>query len=339
MPRLIQKQRKPPVWSLREYYQRRNKILIIRETGGLGDILMHRMIFEDLKLLMPDAKVHFALPTKYHAVVKKPDEIDENGKVIKKYPPDHPFIDKVLDSATVDPLEYVCYFNTTSACCRHEMRMSPYSGMHRSDIWANHCGIPLTRHNMHINLEDEYKEFGRQKLKQLTKDTKAPTVAICPITAMVVKNFTDSQMQGVVKGLRTMGFFPFGLHTKPIPAMKEIDCPVMYGLPIRQWMGMIEAADYVISADSAGFHYAGGIGKPLVGVFTFADGKTYGKHYDFVLVQKHRDNGDWDCGPCYAWPSCPKTKAVPKPCLTCLTVPMILQGAKEMFDKHPHSSS
>jgi len=44
---------------------------------------------------------------------------------------------------------------------------------------------------------------------------------------------------------------------------------------------------------------AGGLGKPLCGIFTFADGKIYGKHYDFVLVQKHRDNGNWNCGSCF----------------------------------------
>jgi len=31
--------------SLREFYQRKDKIVIIRAVGGLGDILIHRMMF------------------------------------------------------------------------------------------------------------------------------------------------------------------------------------------------------------------------------------------------------------------------------------------------------
>jgi hypothetical protein len=83
---------------------------------------------------------------------------------------------------------------------------------------------------------------------------------------------------------------------------------------------------------------AGELKKPLVGVFTFADGKVYGRYYDFVLVQKHRDNGDWDCGPCYNWGNCTKTEKVPKPCLTEITAEMIIEGVDKMFDKWPLSN-
>jgi ADP-heptose:LPS heptosyltransferase len=321
MPRLIDRnleRQKPRNWSLQDYYTSRNKILIIRETGGLGDILMHRMMFEDIKETIPEAEIHFACPSRYHTAVT-----------------DHPFIDKVLDVATVNVRNYVYYHNTTSACARWEQTMAPFSGKHRSDIWADHCGITLTKHNMHLSLEKEYKQYGKDILARIRQGNEQLSVALCPISAMVVKNLMKDQMQGLVKGLRAMGRFVFALHTRPIPELQEIDCPVLYGQTIRQWMGIIQASDYVISVDTAGFHYAGGIGKPLMGIFTFADGKVYGHFYNFVLVQKHRDNGDWDCGPCYNWPSCPKTKAIPKPCLTLLTIPMMLEGAKEMFERWP----
>lgn len=35
--------------SLKTFNNRKNKILIYRQYGGLGDILMMRMIFEDFK--------------------------------------------------------------------------------------------------------------------------------------------------------------------------------------------------------------------------------------------------------------------------------------------------
>jgi len=40
--------------SVRQYAEKKNQLLVVRGTGGLGDILMHRMLFEDFKLLLPD---------------------------------------------------------------------------------------------------------------------------------------------------------------------------------------------------------------------------------------------------------------------------------------------
>lgn len=327
MPRLIDTRsdsRKPHSWSLKDYYNNRNKLLIVRETGGLGDILMHRMLFEDIKKKLPEVEIHFACPTRYHAAVQ-----------------DHPYIDKILDSSIVNIEKYVNYHFTTSACNREEHKMAmkfPYSWKHRSDIWAEWCGVTLENHNMHIHLTDEEKKYGENVLQKIRNGNNQPSVAFCPISAMIVKNLMKDQMQGVVKELRTMGYFVFGLHTQPIAELQEIECPVVCGQNIRQWMGTINAADYVISVDTAGFHFAGGIGKPLVGIFTFADGVEYGKYYQFELVQKHRKNGDWDCGPCYCWPNCPKSQSIPKPCLTLLTVPMIIEGAKKMFANWNKSS-
>lgn len=36
-----------PTIGLRDFYNKRNKILVQRSCGGLGDIPMHRMMFED----------------------------------------------------------------------------------------------------------------------------------------------------------------------------------------------------------------------------------------------------------------------------------------------------
>jgi ADP-heptose:LPS heptosyltransferase len=90
-------------------------------------------------------------------------------------------------------------------------------------------------------------------------------------------------------------------------------------------------ADYVISVDTSAFHLAGGLKKPLMGIFTFADGKVYGKYFNFVLVQKHRDNGNWDCGPCYNFSICPKSPLKVKPCLTELKYDDFMIGIQKLL--------
>ena len=317
MPRLLRKHHVGMMksLSLKQFYEKRNKILLIRETGGLGDILMHRMMIEDFKLLMPEAKIVFATPKKYHDALY-----------------DHPFIDELVESKEVDIHDYVVSYNTTSACTRYEMRMYPYSGKNRSDIWANHCGVTLTRHNMHITLEPGFKQYGLDFVENAREGSTGPAVCLCPVSAMEVKNLQDWQLEGLVEGLRARGCFVYAAHFYELPKLIEMGVPQATMTSIREWMGIISAADHVVSVDTAGFHFAGGIGKPLVGIFTFADGKAYGRHYNFTLVQKHRDNGDWDCGPCYNWSVCPKCPTQPKPCLLEITPKMILKGYDEMVE-------
>lgn len=310
----------PPL-TLRDFYNKRNKVLIIRQVGGLGDILMHRMMFEDIKNVDPNIHITFACPKHYHSALK-----------------DHPFIDELIDNRLVCVEDYLISYNTSTACTRYELRVAPFSGEHRSDIWAWHCGVKLTNHNMHITIPEVSKQFGIEQIEKIREKNK-PCIAVCPISAMVGKNLTDYHTEGLIKGLREMGCTVFGIHTFSVPVLKKLEVPTFFNLNIPDWMGLLYAADYVISVDSAAFHFAGGMGKPVLGIFTFADGKVYSKYYNAELVQKHRDNGDWDCGPCYNWANCPKSKNIRKPCLTELTLEMIMDGVKQMFKRWPFKNA
>lgn len=293
-------------------------MLIVRAVGGLGDIFMHRMMFEDFKRLSPEIELTFACPKAYHEAVS-----------------DHPFLDHVIDCHPIDKHDYMVSYNTTTACGRYEMRIAPLADKHRSDIWANHCGVDLKNHDMHIKLSEEEKSEGRALIEKF-RNRSGPTVAICPISAMKIKDLLPHQLNGLISGLIDRGLAPFGLHTHPVLEFLQMDEPCLSGLKIRQWMSVINQADYVVSVDTAAFHCAGGMGKPLTGIFTFADGMVYGKYFDFFLVQKHRNTDpEWTCGPCYNWGQCPKTKDTLKPCLTDLTSCNILEQVDRMLAKWP----
>jgi len=303
--------------SLKEFAEKRNKILIIRSSGGLGDILMHRMIFEDFKNHMPDAEIHFCCPKYYHDALV-----------------DHPYLDKIIDSNEINKEDYIISYNTSTICGRTEMRNSPMSSPHRSDIWAEHCGLVLKNHNMHINLSDFEKNEGL-KIIESNRDRKGKSVAICPVSAMANKNLLDNQILELVEGIRNRGLYPFCLNNTPINVCYKNNIPLIIENKIRIWMGILNQVDYVISVDTSAFHCAGGMKKPLVGIFTFADGTVYGKYFDFFLVQKHRKfDPCWTCGPCYNWGNCIKTKEKLKPCLTEINSKMILEMVDNMLEKY-----
>lgn len=314
---------KSVLFGIREFYEKRNRILVRRMCGGLGDILMHRMLFEDFKRIMPDAEIHFACPPYYHDAVR-----------------DHPFIDKLVDSTRLKEneyeKEYLISYNTTTACGRTEMKLSPLFGPHRSDIWAEHCGVVLTKHEMHFRISEEEKSKGKELIESL-RDREGPSVLISPISAMDNKNLQEHQLVALVDGLRKRGLYPFVSNNEPVYAAVKNDIPMLIERKIRNWMGIINQADYIISMDTAAFHCAGGMKKPLLGLFTHTNAATYAKYYQTAeLLQGPCPAGY--CG-CYNWGNCPKAKLAIKPCLTEITPESILVGVDNMLAKWSDKNS
>lgn len=292
------------VLSIPDFYKKHNRVLIIRGVGGLGDILMHRMLFEDFKLLAPDVKIDFACPWQYHDVVK-----------------DHPFIDRILGLNEYHLEDYIVSYNTTTACGRYEMKIAPQSDLHRSDIWAKHCGINLTRHNMHFCLTEEEKVEGKQIIEKY-RFCDGPAVIFCPISAMDKKNIQDKQMVDIAKGIQERGFYPVALHSTPIIPLIKNNIPIITKPKLRQWLGVINQCDYVVTVDTACLHCAGGMGKPMVGIFTFVNGKTYTKYYqNSECVQSLCPMGYIGC---YNWGTCPGIKEPILPCRAAINVNDIL---------------
>ncbi len=320
--RLFPKKTVVPKLSLREFHDKRNKIIIVRNARGIGDILMHRMIFEDFKRLMPEMHLTFACPKQYHPLTK------------------HPFVDAVIDSTVIDCNKYGTSYDTSSCCIKWENAHAPHADKHRADLWAEHCGVALTNHDMHLPfLDEKTMRFGRAKVQQL--GNVRPKILFTPLTFCDQRTLTDDQIISTVKYLHTKGLV-YSTHQTEVNFLERLGVPVLAGYDLLHWLSFIHAADYVVTADTSVFHYAGGIRKPMTAVFTHVDGKARGRYFDFVLVQKHRDNGNWPCGPCYNYAMCTHPKCSdkkdfeePRPCLTELTVAEIIAGLEEMFTKWP----
>jgi len=274
------------------------KVLFFRSIPALGDILMHRMIFEDIKKSCPDCELHFA--------VKK----DLIPAVI-----DHPYIDKVIDCDKVNYAEYLAVFNNNYCDTDYEEGIAPKSDKHRSDLYAENCGFELTNHNMHIRISDEEKEEAKSIIKKY-QHKSGKIILIAPMShRSPMRQLLPHQIKWIAEELS--GACPIALHSSDIP---DIGIPVISDLSIRQLMAVVSIASGVVSIDTGIFHLAGGLGIPLCGIFTNASGKVYGKYYDCSIVQ-HCPN------PCYSWHKCCHGGEI-KPCLTEITREEIKAGIK-----------
>lgn len=296
--------------SLRDFYNKRNRVLILRDAGGLGDILMMRMIFEDFIKIMPEAQITFAVPNNY-----------------TKAGLWHPYVKEVANSKEIDENNFGVSYNLTTACVKYEMKIRPHADRHRAEIWTAYCGMKLTSPDMHLSVPLVIKKYAEQKLLNKVPDKGKGYVCFCPMSNMVSKDLDIDQIKGVIAGVRNLGYSIFILHNKPI----AVDCPVIFE-PLEEWLALIDLTDYVITVDTAAFHAANGFKKPVVAIFSWADGKVYTKfHEGCILIQRHRDfTPNWTCGPCYDHPRCPKTDKPRKPCITEITVEEILNAFKEL---------
>ena len=325
----IKKKRIKKELTPREYYNKRNKILLTYDARGIGDILNIRMLFKNFKSLAPDSHITFACFDQYKELLQN-----------------HPYLDDVISSKNINLDNYVASYDITTTCIHYESYQMGKNTKHRAEIWADHCGIPLESKDMHLPIIKNEKIIeGGLEIKQLRgistreQNKDGPSVLFSPLAFEVIRSLTVVQMKETVKFLKDKGLFVFVTHDTPIQIYQEMDLPMLIGNTLSDWMSYVYNADYVVTVDTATFHYAGGLGKPLTGIFTHVDGKLRGKFYDFVLVQKHRDNGDWSCGPCYNYlhcshPKCDKQSMV-RPCLTELNPEEIKVGIEKMLYNCP----
>lgn len=306
-----------PILSIKEFYEKRNKVLLFHDKGGLGDVLMHRMLVNDMKKNLPDVSF---------TVACLPEYIDATI--------DHPFIDSVVDSRNVNNQDYIITFNTcVSVADRYENKNAPYYNDHRSDIWAKYCGLELSDHDMNFSIDNKRIERIKDQLNNF-KNKSGALIGLAPISKMANKSLLPDQIKCIANFCKDHNLIV--LHNRPLSICEKYNLPIFSTANLQDWLASIYCMDYMITVDTAAFHASGGLKKPLTGIFTFANGKTYGKYYDFILVQKHRDNGNWDCGPCFVFGNCPKSKKAIKPCLSELSCDEIINGLQKMFDKWPY---
>jgi ADP-heptose:LPS heptosyltransferase len=307
--------------SLKEFSDIKNNILFISDWGGLGDVLIHRLIFEDAKKLCPDFKIHFCLLGQYLDAIK-----------------DNTFIDEIVLPENLNKEKYLVFYQTcVKTANKYESHYGIECKLNRAEVWALFCGFELNNPKMHFSLDKKKIENYKSKLNAIKDKKNGPIVVFNPTSAITTKCLQKNQIKAVIEELNDCNVFV--IEKKENLMLRGFDLNQIINTSIEDFIYYTACSDYVITVDTATFHLAGGLGIPMTGIFTFANGKTYGKFYDFILVQKHKDDGNWNCGPCYNYRKCPKTEKELKPCLTELSESEIKIGIRRMFEKWPRKQN
>lgn len=301
------------IHNLKSFSNKRNRLLLKCFPAGLGDCFMYRMLFKCF---------HESL-SNCHLTV----QIDPK---LKQAIDGHPYIDEIVFEC--DENDYgLVYDLSVNLSDRYERFNAPCK-KHRADIWCNHYGIENSDHSMHFILDKDKQENIKIKLEQQFGFSKKLLI-IAPKSNMQTKSLNEEQISQIKKLVESREEIDIlAVHNKHLPELDNLNIAQAHDFTIDEFIHLMSLANYVISVDTAAFHLAGGLRKPLLGIFTFADGKVYGKHFNFVLVQKHRDDGNWDCGPCYNFSICPKSSSKIKPCCSELNYDDFRAGIEKLLN-------
>jgi len=123
----------------------KRRILIRRDVGGAGDILMHRPLFKGVKERYPGYEIVFAVPERYIPLVR-----------------DHPYIDRVISTEESKGGRYERTFNTLGKAAAYEFSKVPFVDKHRAELWAVYLRTQLTEYDGHMNFTRDEVKFAQK---------------------------------------------------------------------------------------------------------------------------------------------------------------------------------
>ena len=279
-------------------------VLIINKTGGAGDILCARLIFEDLKKIPKIGKISFAIPRKYLPLIK-----------------DHPYIDLKLaveDLTQEDYNSYAFIKDITYTPDNLEYRMRPFITKNRSDIYADSVGVNLKTHDGCLAFTSSEIEFAQNFLKQYGKGKK---IGVAPFTSHISKDLKIQLVREFVSWCQQKEITPLIFHNHKNINIEGV--VTINSLTLREWMSVVSMLDAVVTASTAMFWVTQLVCIPTIVVSGFEDALVFGKyHPNLKIVQRRATNnkkpystiiqkqelkkfsGDWEFCPCWDVQKC-----------------------------------
>ena len=326
--------------SLLELEKKRNKILVYRKWGGLGDIINTRMIFKGIKDLNPEFHITYAVPRIYFDVLN-----------------DLPYIDNLIDCSQARINDYGYSVDISTDCGSYESSTRPNVDKQRAEIWS-HISLGLIKEDFedyHFRLNNNNLQEAKDLLLNKYNYNPGIKIAIFPKTASPIKDIPDQTLISLVDKMRNNGYEPCVIHSNP--SIKGLNCTYIHDLNFKQLIHVTSLFDYVITTDTGSFHLSYSLPdqKPTLGIFGWTDGFIIGKyHKKLIVLQKHRNGQslkplECKCTPCWSWAgACDFYKGLksynkfgnsklPVPCIGEIDENIIYDKFIELQDKYPTS--
>lgn len=291
-------------------------ILVTRQTGGIGDILMITPTVRAIKQANPNSPLIFCTTDMYGG--GKGALFD-----ILKY---NPWIDKVVTNSELSDYTFKRIYNFGTGQ-EIEKELSG-DKRNRIDIFAELAGIELTDKSTVYTLREAEKEWSERWIKKnINPDRKFligvqihstatkrnwPEEKIRLLTLTILNTWQDSSVLLFYEGLVSTDKFSYpNVHN-------------LIGMPIRWVAALLNECQVVVVPDSGLLHLAGALNKKIIGLFGSIPPELRISHYKNATSIYL----EWPCSPCW-YERCLHHHG----CMENISVDMVMEKLEEVLNR------
>ncbi|MFH1759994.1 MAG: glycosyltransferase family 9 protein [bacterium] len=287
------------------------QILVWRNIGGLGDILMQSPIARGLKEKFPEAIVTYAVPKQFTAI-----------------PEHNPYVDKVKEITTPffnNGYDHCIKLSEPCPCAVYESVRSPNIDRHRIDLFLEGAGVEPSSKDLIYTVKTDEREWAAKFLKKHgARDCFKVGFQLRSITPLRDWELANFKVLAKLIKKKFSGTKIFIFDADPKMAWQQKEVVDICGYSIPEVAAVMQTMDFMICPDSGLAHLAGALKVPILGIFGPTDPKyrlsTYHKADWIYLSQK------FDCMPCW-YGQCHDLS-----CLKAITPEMVLRKMEAMLN-------
>lgn len=295
----------------------KDKILITRAMGGIGDLLMMTPGIHALKKKFPHKKICLAIPQRYFPVFKNNTDVT--------------LLD--IEDEPLNFLSYYKYFNFTDCpASRSESRKSPKIKKNRIEIFAKACGINgvslrfMDKRPKYFLTEEEIvfaNEFWR-RFNLINKQV----IGVQLHADEVYRDYPF--MEALVKRL-AIKFKVLVFDSVKIEGYESQNILKIDSFSLREAFSLAAKCSLIVAPDLSFIHFAGAMDIPALGLFGPIDGKVRTKDYPKVKFIDVRE--ELGCLPCWRNDNiaCKLTNMRSSACLETIPVNRIIQEVNKIL--------
>jgi len=242
---------------------------------------MQSMIFPGLRKRFPNSKITYAIPKNFISLFDNCSDIDE-----------------VIDSSTIDSNlpkmvvthKYDFFGEISTSCIEYESRVlkeKGYVDKSRQEIWSESMGLHLMEFRTCIKIDKELPD----DIKQLKKKGN-PIICIAPVSNEKTRSYPVELTNQLIELLKD-NYEVIYMDSKKSGNIKN--AMQLCDLDLKTMGRIINHIDLMISVDTGPLHYAGILGKPVIGLFGVTDAKVRVKHYNAHYLQGECQKGKEPC--------------------------------------------
>ena len=264
-------------------------VRILREAGGLGDVLCTLPVARAVKEKWPEAKVYYFGLEDYRDVAEHSPDVDVFIPVTmeerrdrdtepdpKVYPylaaPDLPAFDMTID--------------LWCPAFRYEKEKGHALDRSRIESFCAAAGLTPSDYLPRYVMKDEERAWARgwTEAQKPGAGDKTIVVGLAPFCTnnnrrdWPAQNWIDLSNTLQKQGATVLVFHTYAAKVKDIPGRK------VTGMPIARFAAILAECNCLVTPDSGGLHLAAAVGVPAIGLFGSTHGTQIAKHYPLHKV-------------------------------------------------------